>query len=72
MKIYLILTDNNQSENLYLFCFCVVVFLLLLFLFLNNSEINRSDLCNFYSKVICLEFLSKNIFFHFSLQYFNQ
>ena len=50
-------------------CFCV--------LFSNfYSELkvtakNWSDLCNFYSKVIFWIFLSKKIFFYFSLLNFN-
>ena len=60
---YFVLNDHILSETICLFCFCV--------LFSNMypkikfMAKNWSDLCNFYSKVIFLEFLIKKIIFMF-------
>ena len=60
---YFVLIDHILSETIFRFCFCV--------LFSNfYSKIkftakNWSNLCNFYSKVIFLDFLYQKIFFIF-------
>ena len=60
---YFVLNDHILSETICLFCFCV--------LFSNMYPKIKfmtkiwSDLCNFYSKVIFLEFLIKKVIFIF-------
>ena len=62
---YFVLTDHILSETICLFYFCV--------LFSNSytkikfTAKSWSDLCNFYSKLIFWNFLSKKIFFSFPL-----
>ena len=60
---YFVLITHILSETLCLLCFCV----LFSNMYLKIKFIAKiwSDLCNFYSKVIFLEFLSKKIFFTF-------
>ena len=60
--------DHILSKTVCLFCFCVL--LSNMYLKIKFFAENWSDLCNFYSQVIFLDFMSKKIFY-FSLQSLN-
>ena len=60
---YFVLIDHILSETICLLCFCVLFSNI--YTKIKVTAKNWSDLCNFYSKVIFLKFLSKKIFFTF-------
>ena len=60
---YFVLIDHILSETICPLCFCVLFSNI--YTKIKVTAKSWSDLCNFYSKVIFLEFLSKKIFFLF-------